>query len=275
VVTNMLSVDHDYVETLDLKMVAGRSFNRQFKGDSMSLVINESMLKLLNEKGDPLSILLPIDGDSLPFKVIGVVKDYHFEDLRKKIEPLSYIMQDGWRLHVAYVKVAPQNLAQSFDLVKNAWHTIDPTTDFQGSFLNENIDRQYRREKTLTTLITYGSVVAITLSCLGLFAVALLVVSKRRKEIGVRKVVGASVSSLTFLLSKDFLKLVGIALVIATPIAYWLMDKWLQDYAYRITLSWWFFALAGLIAVAIAFLTVSFQTVKAALMNPVKSLRTE
>jgi putative ABC transport system permease protein len=275
VVTNMLSVDHDYVETLDLQMVAGRSFNRQFQGDSMSVVINESMLKLLNEKGDPLSISVDLEGDSTLFRVIGVVKDYHFEDLRKKIEPLSYIMQDGWRLHVAYVKVAPQNLAQSFDLVKNAWHTIDPTTDFQGSFLNENIDRQYRREKTLTTLITYGSVVAITLSCLGLFAVALLVVSKRRKEIGVRKVVGASVSSLTFLLSKDFLKLVGIALVIATPIAYWLMDKWLQDYAYRITLSWWFFALAGLIAVAIAFLTVSFQTVKAALMNPVKSLRTE
>jgi putative ABC transport system permease protein len=275
VVTNMLSVDHDYVETLDLQMVAGRSFNRQFKGDSMSVVINESMLKLLNEKGDPLSISVDLEGDSTPFRVIGVVKDYHFEDLRKKIEPLSYIMQDGWRLHVAYVKVAPQNLAQSFDLVKNAWHTIDPTTDFQGSFLNENIDRQYRREKTLTTLITYGSVVAITLSCLGLFAVALLVVSKRRKEIGVRKVVGASVSSLTFLLSKDFLKLVGIALLVATPIAYWLMDKWLQDYAYRITLSWWFFALAGLIAVAIAFLTVSFQTVKAALMNPVKSLRTE
>jgi putative ABC transport system permease protein len=275
VVTNMLSIDHDYVETLDLQMVAGRSFNRQFKGDSMSVVINESMLKLLNEKGDPLSITLPIDGDSLLFRVIGVVKDYHFQDLRKKIEPLTYIMQAGWGLNVAYVKVAPQNLAQSFNLVKNAWHTIDPTTDFQGSFLNENIERQYRREKTLTTLITCGSVVAITLSCLGLFAVALLVVSKRRKEIGVRKVVGASTMSLTFLLSKDFLKLVGIALLVATPIAYWLMDKWLQDYAYRITLSWWFFALAGLIAVAIAFLTVSFQTVKAALMNPVKSLRTE
>jgi putative ABC transport system permease protein len=286
VVTNMLPVDHDYVETLDLQMVAGRNFNRQFKSDSMSVVINETMLKLLGEKGDPLSpegnrdfdalnISLNIDGDSLPFKVIGVVKDYHFQNLRKKIEPLTYIMQSGWQLNVAYVKVAPQNLAQSFDIVKNAWHTIDPTTVFLGSFLNENIDRQYRREKTLTTLITYGSVVAISLSCLGLFAVALLVVSKRRKEIGVRKVVGASVYSLTFLLSKDFLKLVGIALVIATPIAYWLMDKWLQDYAYRIPLSWWFFALAGLIAVAIAFLTVSFQTVKAALTNPVKSLRTE
>jgi putative ABC transport system permease protein len=173
------------------------------------------------------------------------------------------------------VKVAPQNLTQSFDIVKNAWHSIDPTTDFQGSFLNENIERQYRREKTLTTLITYGSVVAISLSCLGLFAVALLMVSKRRKEIGVRKVVGASTVSLTLLLSKDFLKLVGIALVIATPIAYWLMDKWLQDYAYRINLSWWFFALAGVIAVVIAFLTVSFQTVKAALANPVKALRAE
>jgi putative ABC transport system permease protein len=275
VVTNMLSVDHDYVETLDLQMVTGRSFNRQFKGDSLSLVINEAMLKLLGEKGDPLSITLDAEPNKPPFKVIGVVKDYHFQDLRKKIEPLTYIMQEGWSLNTAYVKVAPQNLSQSFDLVKNTWHTIDPTSDFLGSFLNENIDRQYRREKTLTTLITYGSVVAITLSCLGLFAVALLVVSKRRKEIGVRKVVGASTTSLTLLLSKDFLKLVGLALLIATPIAYWMMDKWLQDYAYRITLSWWFFALAGLIAVGIAFVTVSFQTIKAALANPVKSLRTE
>jgi putative ABC transport system permease protein len=272
--TNMLVVDHDYVETLELKLVAGRSFNRQFARDSIAVVINETLAKKLEEH-DPLSIALNLGNDSInKHQVIGVVKDYNFHSFRKKIEPILIVMND-WRFNVAYVKVAPQNISQSFDLVKNAWHTIDPTAEFQGSFLDENLQRLYEREKTLSSLITWGSIVAIMISCLGLFAVALLMVAKRRKEIGIRKVVGASTTSLTFLLSKDFLKLVGIALVIATPIAYWLMDKWLQDYAYRITLSWWIFALAGILAVVIAFLTVSFQTVKAALANPVKALRTE
>ncbi len=272
--TNMLVVDHDYFETLDLKFVAGRGFNRNYSRDSIAVVINETLAKKLEER-DPLSIALNLGNDSInKHTVIGVVKDYNFQSFRKKIEPILIVM-NSWRLNVAYVKVAPQNLSQSFDLVKNAWHSIDPVNEFQGSFLDENLDRLYQREKTLSTLITWGSIVAISISCLGLFAVALLMVAKRRKEIGIRKVVGASTTSLTFLLSKDFLKLVGIALVLATPVAYWLMDKWLQDYAYRINLSWWIFALSGIIAVAIAFLTVSFQTVKAALTNPVKSLRTE
>ena len=280
--TNMLVVDHDYFETLDLKMVAGRSFNRQYSRDSIAVIINETLAKKLEEhdplpivSGSAINIALNLGNDSInKHPVIGVVKDYNFHSFRKKIEPILIVMND-WRLQVAYVKVAPQYISQSFDLVKNAWHTIDPTAEFQGSFLDENLQRLYEREKTLSSLITWGSIVAISISCLGLFAVALLMVAKRRKEIGIRKIVGASTTSLTFLLSKDFLKLVGIALVISTPIAYWLMDKWLQDYAYRITLSWWIFALAGIMAVIIAFLTVSFQTVKAALANPVKALRTE
>jgi putative ABC transport system permease protein len=272
--TNMLVVDHDYFETLDLKLVAGRSFNRQFARDSIAVVINETLAKKLEEK-DPLSIALDLGNDSInKHQVIGVVKDYNFHSFRKKIEPILIVMND-WRFNVVYVRVAPQNISQSFDMVKNAWHTIDPSAEFQGSFLDENLQRLYEREKTLSSLITWGSIVAITISCLGLFAVALLMVAKRRKEIGIRKVVGASTTSLTFLLSKDFLKLVGIALVIATPVAWYLMDKWLQDYAYRINLSWWIFALAGVIAIAIAFLTVSIQTVKAAVANPVKALRTE
>ncbi len=271
--SNMLVVDHDYFETLDLKMVAGRPFNRQYSRDSVAVIINETLAKKLEDK-DPLSAALNLDDKKPKYAIIGVVKDYHFQSFRRKIEPILMVM-NNWRWNVAYVKVAPQNLAQSFDAVKNAWHQIDPSNEFLGSFLDENLDRLYQREKTLSSLVTWGSLIAITISCLGLFAVALLMVAKRRKEIGIRKVVGASTSSLTFLLSKDFLKLVGIALLVATPISYWLMAKWLQDYAYRINLSWWFFALAGIIAVAIAFLTVSFQTIKAALANPVKSLRTE
>jgi putative ABC transport system permease protein len=144
-----------------------------------------------------------------------------------------------------------------------------------GSFLDENIDRTLRTEKIMTTIITSGALIAILLSCVGLFAMSLLVVAQRTKEIGVRKVVGASVASITILLSKDFLKLVGIALLIATPIAWFMMHQWLQSYPYRIDLTAWFFVAAGLLAVLIAFLTISLRTVKAALMNPVKSLRTD
>jgi putative ABC transport system permease protein len=275
VVTNMLTVEQDYVETLDLELAAGRSFSRQYATDTSALVINETMAKLLGE-ANPVGIFINLGGDSTSKRqIVGVVKDYNFQSFKRKIEPITFMMDSKWRLYNAYVKVAPQNLSASFDIVKTAWESVDPNNKFQGSFLNENLDRLYNREKTLSTLVTYGSITAIAISCLGLFAVALLMVTRRRKEIGIRKVIGASTTSLTLLLSKDFLSLVGVALCIATPIAYWLMGKWLQDYEYRITLSWWIFALAGVAAVVIAFLTVSLQTVKAATANPVKALRTE
>jgi putative ABC transport system permease protein len=275
ITTNMLNVDYDYIETLELQLIAGRSFSRQYATDTLSVVINESMAKLLGE-ANPVGTFINLNGDSTTKQqIVGVIKDYNFQSFRRKIEPITFMMDNNWSFNNAYVKVAPQNINASFDIVKTAWESIDPNNKFQGSFLNENLDRVYNREKTLSTLVTYGSITAIAISCLGLFAVALLMVTRRRKEIGIRKVIGASTTSLTLLLSKDFLTLVGVALVIATPIAYWLMGKWLQDYEYRIALSWWIFALAGIAAVVIAFLTVSLQTVKAALANPVKSLRTE
>jgi putative ABC transport system permease protein len=272
--TNMLNVDYDYVETLELSMVAGRAFSRDHSIDSIGLVINETMAAELGG-GDLIGTMLPI-GDSVPNRpIIGIVKDYHFQSFRRKIEPLTMTLDPSWGYNVAYVKVTPQNLPQAMSVVENAWKKVDPVTLFEGSYLDENIERLYQREKTLSSLITWGAGIAITISCLGLFAIALLMVAKRRKEIGIRKVVGASIVSLTLLLSKDFLKLVGIAFVVATPVAYWLMGKWLQDYVYRIPLHWWIFALAGILATLIALITVSFQTTKAALVNPVKSLRSE
>ena len=271
--TNMLVVDYDYVETLDLDLVAGRSFSRQYATDSLSLVINETMANQLDTE-DPLSARIILD-DSISYSVIGVMKDYNFQDLNKKIEPITLFMNPDWGLYYAYVKVAPQNIAQSFDKVKTAWGKVEPNAEFLGSFLDENIDRTFKREKIMTTIITSGSIIAIALSCIGLFAISLLVVTQRTKEIGVRKVVGASIASITFLLTKDFLKLVGLAFLIASPIAWWLLNQWLQEYPYRIELNLWYFLVAGGLAVCIAVATISIKTIKAALANPVKSLRTE
>jgi ABC-type antimicrobial peptide transport system permease subunit len=159
--------------------------------------------------------------------------------------------------------------------VQSAWKKIEPNAEFQGSFLDENIDRTLKRERTMTTMITSGSIIAIILSCIGLFAISLLVVAQRRKEIGIRKVVGASVSRITIMLTADFLKLVGIAFLIAAPVAWYFARRWLQDYIYRIDLSIWFFVAAGVLAIFIALMTISVKTIQAALQNPVKSLKTE
>lgn len=274
VITNALTVDYDYTKTLDLQLVSGRAFDRDFATDSLSLVINETMAKQLGDE-DPLSIRIPMDDGAVTYSVIGVIKDYHFQDISKQIEPLTLFMNKDWDLYYAYVKVAPKNVAKSFDAIKTAWGKIEPQAEFLGSFLDENVDRTFRREKTMATIVSSGSVLGILLSCIGLFAISMLVVAQRTKEIGVRKVVGASVSSVALLLTKDFLKLVGIAFVIATPIAWYFLNEWLQNYAFHVTLSPLFFMGAGFLATLIAFITVGTRTVKAASANPVKSLRTE
>jgi ABC-type antimicrobial peptide transport system permease subunit len=178
-------------------------------------------------------------------------------------------------MRYAFVKVAPQNLSGSYNEVKASWSKIEPNSEFLGSFLDENIDRTLQKERTMTTMITSGSIIAIILSCVGLFAISLLVVSQRRKEIGIRKVVGASVGKLTVMLTSDFLKLVGIAFLIATPVAWYFSKQWLENYPYRIELNIWIFLIAGIIAIGIAIFTISFRTIRAAIQNPVKSLRTE
>lgn len=271
--TNILMVDYDYPETVDLEIIKGRSFDNSRPTDSISVLINEAMARELNEK-DVLNTGIAID-DSLKHTIIGVVKDFNFQAMDKEIEPLTIFLKPKWNLRYAFVKVAPQNLNSSFNEVKLAWNKIEPNSEFLGSFLDENIDRTLEKERNMTTMITSGSVIAIILSCVGLFAISLLVVSQRRKEIGIRKVVGASVGMITVMLTSDFLKLVGIACLISTPIAWYFSKEWLQNYPYRMNLSLWIFVGAGIIAFIIAILTISFRTIKAAMQNPVKSLRTE
>ncbi|MAZ27625.1 MAG: ABC transporter permease [Cytophagaceae bacterium] len=271
--TNMLVVDYDYPETLGLEIKEGRTFKRDFSSDSLSIVINEAMAKELQEE-NPINKRIILD-DSISYSIIGVLKDYNFQGLDKKIEPISMFMMGDWDVYYAFVKVAPGSLAQSYETIENAWKKVEPNAEFLESFLDENIDRTFKRERTMTTIISSGSIIAILLSCIGLFAISMLVVTQRTKEIGVRKVVGASVASITILLTKDFLKLVGIAFLIAAPVAYWLLSRWLQDYEYRIDLGIGIFAAAGFLAVLIALVTISFRTVRAALQNPIKSLKTE
>ncbi len=271
--THTLVVDYDYFETLGLEMAQGRTFDKNYPSDTQTVIINESMAEEMGET-DPLTAFFPMK-DSLRYAVIGVVKDYNFQDLAKSIEPLTFFLDRTSGLSYAFVKVAPTNMASSFGAVETAWKKIEPNAEFLGSFLDENIDNTFRREKTMATMITSGSIIAISLSCIGFFAMSLLIVAQRTKEIGVRKVLGASVSSITVLLTKDFLKLVLISFLIASPIAWWFLRQWLENYAYKIDLGVWFFVAAGLLAMVIAVLTVGTRTIKAAMQNPVKSLRTE
>ncbi|UOB16069.1 FtsX-like permease family protein [Abyssalbus ytuae] len=271
--THMLVVDYNYIETLDIELVKGRSFNRKYATDSLGLVINEAMAKELGNE-DILQSRIVLD-DSVNYHVIGVMKDFNFKRLNEKIEPLTLFIHPEWDLYYAYVKVAPDNLSRSYETVKKAWAEIEPNAPFMGSFLDENIDRTFKREKTMIAIVSSGSVLAVILSCIGLFAISLIMVNQRTKEIGVRKVVGANAGTITFMLSKDFLRLVAISFLIAGPLAWWLMSQWLQNYQYRIDLNIWVFLAAGVLTALTALITISFKTLNAALQNPVKSLRTE
>ncbi len=272
--THMLITDYDYVETLGLELLAGRSFDRAYASDSMAVVINESMARELGK--DPIINTRLMLDDSTAYSVIGVVKDYNFQDLDRKIEPLTIFLDPEWKyLRHAYVKVAPQGISASFEKIRETWKEVQPQAEFLGSFLNENVDRTFKRERNMSLLITSGSVIAIILSCTGLFAISLLVVAQRRKEIGIRKVIGASVPGITMMLTLDFLKLVALAFLIGAPLAWWLSGRWIENYPYRTELHIWIFLAAGAIAFIIALLTVSIQAVQAARSNPVESLKAE
>lgn len=272
--TMWVGVSYDFVKTLDLQLVGGRDFSRQLLTDSNALVINEAMARQLEEK-EVIGLQLPVHDSAAPMTVIGVVKDFNYESLHNKIEPMSFVIERDFGVHYALVKVAAANLPASMELVKTTWKQILPNAEFKGSFLDDNIDRQYRKEEKLGQIFISGAVIAIVLSCMGLLAMVLLVVTQKVKEIGIRKVLGASVSSIVFLVSKEFLWLMGISLLIGLPLAYLGMQKWLENYAYRINISGWLLLLAGAVALAIAFLTIAVQAMRAALVNPVKSLRSE
>lgn len=273
ITTQCLVVDYDYIKTLDLKMLSGRDFSRDYGTDSTAVVINEKMAKLLDAT-DPVGTQFSMD-EGKPLHVIGVVKDYHYESLRKGIEPLVMIINEPTALNYIFVKVETSNSVSSINKISAIWKDINPLAENAASFLDENTQRMYRQEQRFSRIFMTGAVLAVIISCMGLFAIAVMMMAQRQKEIGIRKVLGASVSGIVLLLSKDFLRLVLIAVLIAAPAAWYFMDRWLERFQFHIDIHWWVFVLTGLLAVCIAFITVSMQSVKAALANPVKSLRSE
>jgi putative ABC transport system permease protein len=222
-------------------------------------------------------MLVGDDDDTTGVKdqIIGVVPDFHLYSVADETKPITMHLSGSEPIHYIFVRVTPQRLAGSMEKLKKVWTETAPQAEFMGSFLDENVDAWYQNEEQLSQILSLASGIAILLSCIGLFAIALLMIEHRTKEIGIRKVMGASVPGIVLLLSRDFIKLVLIALCLAVPLAWFGMQMWLNNYAYRVAISPWVFVAVGFCAILIALLTVSFQSVKAALMNPVKSLRSE
>ena len=272
--TNGLNVDYDYTKTLGLTLIAGRDFSTQFPADKeRACIINETMAKQMGFK-DPIGQNLAL-GDSIGKNIIGVVKDYHFESLRNKIEAMTFFLQNDFGIGYIFIKLTPNTPKETLSVIEKAYKEIAPKSDFQPTFLDENTNNQYKKEERMSQIVMTAATLTILLSCMGLFAIALMIMAQRTKEIGIRKVLGASIPNLVGLLSKDFLLLVLVSILIACPAAYYLMNIWIQDFAYKTDLQWWVFASAGIVALLIAFLTVSYQSIRVALMNPVKSLKSE
>ncbi|MGZ3821321.1 MAG: ABC transporter permease [Mucilaginibacter sp.] len=275
--SSIWNVDEDYIPTLGIKMKAGRNFSSEMKTDSTTIIINEAAAQLLGFS-NPLnqSLYLPMDSKASimkPFHIIGVIKDFNFKSLRDNVTPL--ILFDNEDTGCLSIRMNSADIPGLLAQVKNKWKSLSPNLQFDYSFMNEDFEGLYRSEQRVGKIAVAFTSLAVIIACLGLFGLAAYAAEQRTKEIGIRKVLGANMSTIVGMLSKDFLKLVLIAICIASPFAWWVMYKWLQDYAYHQNIQWWIIALAGLVAILIAFVTVSFQSIKAALTNPVKSLRSE
>jgi putative ABC transport system permease protein len=279
-ITHNFMVDGDFLKTMEIGLVQGRSFSETIPTDRYNaILVNETLVNELGWK-DPIGkrVKFHIDdkGTLAESRVVGVIKDFHTHSLQHKIEPLALQMPpDANEQDNLYVRVRAGQAADALAFIEKTYRQFEPGSVFAYQFLDQNFARQYAAEQKQSQLLLIFTALAIFIACLGLFGLATFTAEQRTKEIGVRKVLGASVMSIVILLSKDFLKLVLIAVLIASPIAWLAMNRWLQDFAYKIDIEWWVFAGAGLLAVGIALLTVSFQSVKAALLNPVKSLRSE
>ncbi|WP_296317346.1 ABC transporter permease [Winogradskyella sp. UBA3174] len=268
-------IDDDYINQFDLKLLAGRNFSRDLASDSLeSMIINEKALGLLGYSDPEQIIGKGFDQWDRKGKIIGVVKDFHMTSLQDEIAPLSMIY-NGSGNALLNLKIAGNDVSATIGVIEKSFKKAYPNKTFEYAFVNELFNEQYEVEKRFGTLFLSFALLAIFISCLGLLGLASYSTLQRRREIGIRKILGASSMGIVNLLSKDFLKLVLISILIATPISWGIMDKWLQDFAYRMHISWWIFAISGGLALGIAFMTVSFQAIKAATSNPVKSLRTE
>jgi putative ABC transport system permease protein len=274
-----LAVDHDFVPTYGIHMAAGRNFSRDFATDTASFVLNEAAITAMGWKTPREAIGKTLKYGDTKGYVIGVMKDFHFESMHQKIVPLVMILPAARQTVHSFgnlsVKIAGNNIPAALAHIEKTWRKFLPAIPYRASFLDERFEELYRSEQRQGSLFTVFAGIAILIACLGLFGLSAFAIIQRTKEIGIRKVLGASISSIIGLLSKDFLLLIGIAALIAFPIAGYTMYKWLQDFAYRVDMTWWIFLGAGAIAASVALLTIGLQAFKAAVANPVSALRSE
>lgn len=269
-------VDANYIPTLGMEMASGRNFSKDFGNDSTGVILNETAAAMLGWQNDALGHTITNtnnEGNKGTFRVIGVVKDFHFKSMHEKITPLVMVL--GKDTGTMIVKMQAKNVNELLATMKSQWNTFKPEVPFSYTFLDERFNNTYQAEQKTGQILGVFSGLTIFIACLGLFGLATFTAQQRTKEIGVRKVLGASVGSIVLLLSSEFLKLVGIGLVIASPAAWFIMTAWLQDFEYKITMEWSIFGIAGLLAGAVALLTISYQSIKTALIDPVKSIKME
>jgi putative ABC transport system permease protein len=265
---HMLSVDHGYQDVFKMELTEGRFF----PSDSLAVVVNEKTIEVMGLE-DPIGKAISFYGFDV--RIIGVLKDFHFKSLHTKIEPIILFQRQEMN-YIMYARINNKNITQTIKFIESTYNEyLTDNRDFFYKFLDENYEALYNAEKRTSKIFSYFAILAIFISCLGLYGLASFMVEKRIKEIGIRKVNGASLQNIIGLLTKDFTKWVLLSFIIASPFAWYIMDNWLQNFEYRIDIAWWIFVLAGSIALIIAWLTVSFQSIKAALKNPVDALRDE
>lgn len=273
ILTELWPVDEDYIKTMGIKLAAGRNFSKEMATDTAAVIVNEAFVKRFGQK-DPINKnVYRFSSGRQEFHIIGIMKDFNFESLKSQVLPvvLSYTDDNG----ALSLRIRASNLNALMAQIENKWKSVSPGQQYSYSFMDQEFDATYRTEQRIGAIFIAFTSLAITIACLGLFGLAAYAAEQRNKEIGIRKVLGASVSTIVGMLSVDFIKLVLISILIATPVARFAMQKWLQDFAYRTTIQWYVLAIAGAIAVLIAFVTISFQSIKAALTNPVTSLKSE
>jgi putative ABC transport system permease protein len=269
-----IGIDYDFIPAFEMKLLAGRNFSRDFTSDKKAAIINETAVSKL-DLGSPAKALgekLLRNQDTLT--IVGVVQNFHQEGLRKGIDPQIILLRPNTR-NAYSVKIASRDVNQAISSIKANWDRYFPNDPFNYYFLDEVFDQQYRADQLYGKVFTLFSFLAILIACFGLLGLSAYNILQRTKEIGIRKVMGASVQNVLVLLSRDFLVLVAISFLVAVPVTWWIMHNWLQDFAYRISMQWWVFLLAGVLATLIALLTISFQAIRAAVSNPVRSLRSE
>lgn len=287
---NFIGVGYDYLDVLGISIKEGRSFSSAFPADTLSdgqpgttdrlvggVVLNEKAIKDLGvpEPAVGRYVSWGSDNDTTYYlKIVGVARDFHFASFKSEIKPFAFVINTNWQDNFT-LKVEAKDLNRTIAQIEKKWSAFSPGRPFRYSFLDETFSKLYQSEKQFNKVVLYITILAIIIACMGLFGLTAFMIERRTKEIGIRKVIGASATSIVTLLSKDFIKLVAVSILIASPVAWYAMNNWLQHFVYRTQISWWIFIVAGATAILIALITISFQAIKAAFANPVKSLRTE